>query len=772
VRDLRLRCSLQVLVVILGVLAGCSALQAYSRSAQDNDHRTSLVATRPALYFGSVIVGNSMQAEEWISNPTDADVTITSAASSTGEFQVISPIFPTIVHRGRGIRLTVRFTPNAPGNSSAAIVISSNASQPSITVSASAKAIASGSLVLSSPSLSFGNVAVGNNLAKPDTFTNSGDTSITISKVTTNSGNFSVTGLALPITLKPNQRVNFNVVFKPSATGTQSGSIAANATVSLVPSPSSFQASARDTQTAQATSQNEIATLQVSGTGTQVTGSNPNTPGVLSFSSNPVAFGTVTVGSSQNASATVTNSGGSSITLTRATVTGAGFSMSSMGMPMTLAPKQSANVKITCAPQTAGALNGSLSIASNASNTNLAVPLTAMAVTAGGISASVPSLSFGKVTVGSSQILPETLTNSGGTSITLTQAAAGAGYSVTGLSLPLTLNGGQSTSFSVAFAPQSAGSSTVNLAITDNGSTPTFSIPLSGTGVTSGTLVANSVSFGSVQVGSSRTQTATLTNSGGASVTVSQANLTGTGFTMTGISLPLILSVGQAFTFSVTFAPQSAGSNTGRITLASNASGATPSISLSGSGTAAGQFSISPGSFSFGSLVVGANKSLPATLTAAGSSVTVTSASLSSSEFALSGPSLPLTIPAGGTAAFTLTFTPQASGAASATVSFATNAPGSPVTESLSGSGTAAPSHAVNLSWSENSSGVAGYNIYRSGTTGGPYAKLDASTDTSTSYTDSSVEAGQTYYYVTTSVGADGMESAYSSQISAVIPTP
>jgi fibronectin type 3 domain-containing protein len=67
---------------------------------------------------------------------------------------------------------------------------------------------------------------------------------------------------------------------------------------------------------------------------------------------------------------------------------------------------------------------------------------------------------------------------------------------------------------------------------------------------------------------------------------------------------------------------------------------------------------------------------------------------------------------------------------------------------------------------------VAGYNIYRSGTTGGPYAKLDASTDASTSYTDSSVQAGQTYYYVTTSVGVDGIESAYSSQVSAVIPTP
>jgi hypothetical protein len=38
--------------------------------------------------------------------------------------------------------------------------------------------------------------------------------------------------------------------------------------------------------------------------------------------------------------------------------------------------------------------------------------------------------------------------------------------------------------------------------------------------------------------------------------------------------------------------------------------------------------------------------------------------------------------------------------------------------------------------------------------------------------TDSSVQGGQNYYYVTTSVDSTGAQSSYSNEIQAVIPTP
>ncbi|HXJ91311.1 MAG TPA: fibronectin type III domain-containing protein [Terriglobia bacterium] len=84
----------------------------------------------------------------------------------------------------------------------------------------------------------------------------------------------------------------------------------------------------------------------------------------------------------------------------------------------------------------------------------------------------------------------------------------------------------------------------------------------------------------------------------------------------------------------------------------------------------------------------------------------------------------------------------------------------------------AAPSHSVTLTWTASTtSGVTGYNVYRSTTTGGPYTKLTSTAVTGTSYTDSSVTAGSTYYYVATALVGTS-ESGYSTQASATVPTP
>ena len=76
----------------------------------------------------------------------------------------------------------------------------------------------------------------------------------------------------------------------------------------------------------------------------------------------------------------------------------------------------------------------------------------------------------------------------------------------------------------------------------------------------------------------------------------------------------------------------------------------------------------------------------------------------------------------------------------------------------------------VDLSWNPSSSTVIGYNLYRGTQSGGPYAKVNPSVLSSTSFTDSSIVSGTTYYYVSTSVNGDSEESAYSNEASATIP--
>ena len=93
-------------------------------------------------------------------------------------------------------------------------------------------------------------------------------------------------------------------------------------------------------------------------------------------------------------------------------------------------------------------------------------------------------------------------------------------------------------------------------------------------------------------------------------------------------------------------------------------------------------------------------------------------------------------------------------------------------TQSLTGSGTAAVPHSVDLSWSASTSAIAGYNVYRGSKPGGPYSKITAALNGGTSYADGSVQPGQAYYYVATSVDASGSESSYSNEAPAVIPSP
>ena len=507
--------------------------------------------------------------------------------------------------------------------------------------------------------------------------------------------------------------------------------------------------------------------------------SNP-TPklGQLAVTPASVSFGTVKVGNNQSQPATMTNSGGSSLQVTQVTATGTGFSVSGLSFPVTLASGQSQGFTVIFTPKSTGTVTGNLAIANTGSTPTVNVALSGGAQSAGALSPSPASLNFGSVQVGSNQALPQTLTNSGGSTVTVTQVnPTGTGFSVSGLSLPFNLAAGQSQAFNVTFTPSAVGSSSGNLAIISNASNSPLNVTLSGNGLAPGALTSSpsSLSFGSVQVGNNQQLSETVTNTGGVNVNISQATIAGTGFSMSGWA-PLVLTPGQHYTFTVTFTPPSPANDSGSVSIVSNASNPNLSVPLSGTGTPVpqGQLAVTPTTLNFGSVAVGTNAQLQGTLSASGASVTVNSDTLNGSAFALSGlSSYPIVIPAGQQVQFTVTFTPSGTGAASGSLSFFSTASNSPTVESLTGTGTPPPQHSVNLSWTASTSpSITGYNIYRGVKSGGPYSKINSVLNASTLYTDTTVADGLTYYYVTTAVNSSNTESAYSNQTTAVIPPP
>jgi hypothetical protein len=173
----------------------------------------------------------------------------------------------------------------------------------------------------------------------------------------------------------------------------------------------------------------------------------------------------------------------------------------------------------------------------------------------------------------------------------------------------------------------------------------------------------------------------------------------------------------------------------------------------------------------FGSVTIGTTQAQSGSITATGGSLTLSSLSSSNSAFAVGGLTLPVTLAAGQSLPFTVTFAPKTTGTASANISFFTSNSTSAL-ETVSGSG-ASVQHTVDLSWNASTStSISGYNVYRGSASGGPYARINSTLIPSMNYSDGTVQSGQTYYYVTTAVDNGGAESSYSSQATAMIPFP
>jgi putative Ig domain-containing protein len=120
----------------------------------------------------------------------------------------------------------------------------------------------------------------------------------------------------------------------------------------------------------------------------------------------------------------------------------------------------------------------------------------------------------------------------------------------------------------------------------------------------------------------------------------------------------------------------------------------------------------------------------------------------------------------------TISGTPTASGSFSfiAKVTDSTTPTSQTATASLALT-IASATYAAVLNWTPSTSpDVNGYNVYRSAVSSSGYVKINSSPLGPSTYTDSTVVSGQTYYYVTTSVDTSGIESSYSDQVQAVIP--
>ena len=201
------------------------------------------------------------------------------------------------------------------------------------------------SLSLSTTSLNFNSVVIGQSATKTLQVSNTGTAALTIQSLSLHSQQFSFTGPSVPRTILPAQSVSYNITFAPTASGSLSAAVEIGTNASTSPAAVSLAG----------VGEKALAALQV-------------TPA-------SIGFGNHTLQTTSTQNVTLKNTGDISLTISGVTVTGAGFALSSLAPGVSLSPNQSVTFQISFHPTVAGAASGTISILSANISSPQSIPL-------------------------------------------------------------------------------------------------------------------------------------------------------------------------------------------------------------------------------------------------------------------------------------------------------------------------------------------------------------------------------------------------------------
>jgi hypothetical protein len=499
-----------------------------------------LTVSTTSLSFGTVGVSAGTYESIELTSSGTGPVTINVKSVSSG-FNVSGATFPLVLDAGRNVYLNIEFKPTVAGTVTGALALTSNSS-----------AGTTSTIALS-----------GTGQAVP-------------SKVSCNSASY--TGKAVG---------NCGVTLSADAPkGGQVVSLSSNSTAVTVPSSVTVAAGTNAVRfsapiAAVDTAQTATLTADVGDTTKSLAiGLGAATP-KLTVSKASINYGTVNVASTTSESVTLTSSDTGPLTISKASASGTGFTLSGVTFPLTLIPGQTATLTIGFDPTKAGAETGSVTLTSNSSTG------TTSTIALSGTGQAIPS----KLSCSAAS---ETAAATDSCIVTLNAAAPTGGQvvSLSSSSSAVTVPSSVTVAAGVTSASFSAKASAVSTAqtatlkATVGSTTQSYALSL-GTIAPKLTLSETSLSFGTVNVASTTAQSVTLTSSGTGSVTVSADSVSGAGFSLSGATFPLTLTSGQTKTLTIGFKPTTAGTSSGSVTLTSNSSTGTKStITLSGTGQA------------------------------------------------------------------------------------------------------------------------------------------------------------------------------------------
>jgi hypothetical protein len=551
------------------------------------------------LSFGTVPTGANKTISVSIANTGTSAVTITGSTPPAAPFTAAGfPANGTTLAAGASVSVSVTYTPTVAGTQTSSLTLASNAGSATVPITGNAVTGAPHLTITPNP-VAFGSVAVGQTATHTFDIANTGNIVLTLTKAAPPVGAFNTT---TPVSegqqLSPGDVIHQNVTFTPSVLGTQSAV---------------YSITGNDGQGAIA--------VQLTGTGVTGTGTvniAAGKPTSASSMQGGYPSGNVTDADAGSYWESANNAFPQWVQVDLGTATNVGKVTMKLPPPAAWATRsETLSVQGSIDGTSFTTIVGSAAYTFDPATGNTAsvifpatnaryLRLTFTANTgwpAGQLSAfeiyatdggtgsatlatNPSSLTFADTTVNNnSEWQNVTVSNTGTATATISSIAATGDYTVV-TTCGSSLAAGANCVVTVTFHPTATGTRTGTLSIIGNATNSPRNVALTGVGVGApvATLSASpgGLTFAPTPVGSASTvQAVTVTNTGGASATVSAVSASGD-FTQTNNCTQLV--PGAACTVSVTFRPFATGTRTGSVTVTSTATNSPLTVPLSGTG--------------------------------------------------------------------------------------------------------------------------------------------------------------------------------------------
>jgi hypothetical protein len=418
------------------------------------------------LVFGDVLENSSSTMQLTLTNNGTGNLTISNIAISGADSAMFSQTnnCPSSVLPNGSCTFNVTFTPTNTIFDTSTLTINDNADSGLQAVALSGFGALPRASFTPDP-LKFGSVGVNSSSALTETVTNTGSVPLTITRIALTGSNTkyykeSDNCPRSPSTLAAGATCVATVTFTPTVTG------ALNSTLTITDNVSTGSSA-----------------MNLNGSGKYPT---------LSFTPNALSFADVGVNSSSTMTDTVTNTGLVPLTISKLALTGSNTkyykeSDNCPRSPSSLAAGSTCVATVTFTPTVSGGLDSTLTITDNTSagSNTLSLKGTGKYST---VTFLPPSLAFGSVALNTTVSLPDTITNTGLVPLTISKIAitgSNAQYYTESDNCPRspsTLAAGSTCIATVTFTPTVSGALNSTLTITDNTSSGSSTLSLTGKG--------------------------------------------------------------------------------------------------------------------------------------------------------------------------------------------------------------------------------------------------------------------------------------------------